>query len=252
MTETEGHIFPADPRKTYGLLEVVRGTSPMVDKGPENTVLSFPAVALWELILFLGVTLLVLLVSLLRDAPLEEIANPTLTTNPAKAPWYFIGLQELLEHMHPTLAGVVLPGIAVLFLVGLPYWDASPAGAGRWFTSPRGRRIALSGLAYGLVAFSAYVAADHLLSWRESLRGVVPGWVGEGVVPIGLMALLVALPVLALRGRADRRELALLLFSLLLTAAFVFTVVGFFWRGPGFELYWPWQMPGGYNPLDSL
>src|SRR5512135_3618414 len=144
-TET---IFPRDPNKTYALAEWVRGTSPMVDKGPDNTVFSFPVVALLELVLTLGTTLLVFLFSLLRNAPLEDIANPNVTTNPAKAPWYFVGLQELLEHMHPMVAGVIIPTILVVFLLVIPYIDNDRTGAGRWFTSLRGRRIAILSAAY--------------------------------------------------------------------------------------------------------
>ena len=143
-------IFPKDPRKTYGLVELMRGTSPLVDHGPEDTVFSFPVVLLWELVLLLGATLFLFLLSLLRHAPLEEIANPTLTTDPAKAPWYFVGLQELLEHMHPTLAGVIIPGLLVLFLLVIPYLDHVRSQAGRWFSSARGRRIVLGTALYTL------------------------------------------------------------------------------------------------------
>jgi hypothetical protein len=109
------------PTKTYQLMELVGGTSPMANKGPDNTVFSFPIVALLEVLLILGTTLLVFVFSLLRNAPLEDIANPNVTTNPAKAPWYFVGLQELLEHMHPIVAGVLIPSLLVLFLIVIPY-----------------------------------------------------------------------------------------------------------------------------------
>src|SRR3989304_2381179 len=98
-------IFPKDSRKTYALVELMRGESPLVGKGPDDTVFSFPVVLLWEAVLLLGVTLAIFLFLLAKHAPLEEIANPLATPDPAKAPWYFLGLQELLEPMHPTLAG---------------------------------------------------------------------------------------------------------------------------------------------------
>ncbi len=70
----------------------------MVGKGPEDNVFAFPVVAILEALLALGAILLLAFFSLIRNAPLEELANPDLTTNPAKAPWYFMALQELLLH----------------------------------------------------------------------------------------------------------------------------------------------------------
>ncbi|MCE7874975.1 DUF4405 domain-containing protein, partial [bacterium CPR1] len=188
-------IFPKDPRKTYGLVELMRGTSPLVDHGPEDTVFSFPVVLLWELVLLLGATLFLFLLSLLRHAPLEEIANPTLTTDPAKAPWYFVGLQELLEHMHPTLAGVIIPGLLVLFLLVIPYLDHVRSQAGRWFSSARGRRIVLGTALYTLVVMPAYIWLDNLIVPREALRGLTPPMVSQWLIPMVVMAVLVALPV---------------------------------------------------------
>ncbi|MBI5081400.1 MAG: hypothetical protein HZB17_08890 [Chloroflexi bacterium] len=94
-TPVTDEIFPQNSGKTYTLVELMRGESPMVGKGPEDTVFSFPIVLLWEIVLTLGVGLAILLFSLVKQAPLEEIANPLITTDPAKAPWYFVGLQEL-------------------------------------------------------------------------------------------------------------------------------------------------------------
>src|SRR5512141_1365233 len=129
-------VFPKQTTKTYALVEMMRGEGPMVGKGPDGTVFSFPIVLLIEIILVLAVTLAVFLFSLIKQAPLEAIANPLVTTDPANAPWYFIGLQELLEHMHPTVAGVLIPTALVIFLVLLPYMDRSRTGAGIWFSTP--------------------------------------------------------------------------------------------------------------------
>ena len=248
-------IFPKDSRKTYALVELVRGESPMVGKGPDDTLFSFPIVLLWEVVLTLGVTLALFLFSLVKQAPLEAIANPLVTTDPAKAPWYFVGLQELLEHMHPTLAGVIIPTILVLFLVALPYLDPSRSNVGVWFSSARGQRIVGGTALYTLIAMVAYIALDNAFSLRELLRGRAPQWVAQGLLPGGIITVLVALPALALRVwrlKADTHEVMLALFTVMFVSAIVFTVSGFLFRGPGFKLYWPWQMPGGYNPWDGL
>lgn len=246
-------IFPKEGNKTYALVEVVRGESPMVGKGPEETVFSFPLVMLWEIILLLGMTFIIFLFSLLKQAPLEEIANPMVTTDPAKAPWYFVGLQELLEHMHPTLAGVIIPAILVLFLVALPYLDNSKAGAGVWFTSARGPRITAWTAIYTLIVMPAYILLDNTLNLREILRASAPQWVTQGLLPAAIFAVLIAVPVMLLRRfKATTRELLLFLFTMMFVSAVVFTVSGFLFRGPGFKLYLPWEMPAGYNPWNEF
>ncbi len=232
---------------------MMRGDSPMVGKGPDDTVFAFPVVLLYEVILLLGVTLVIFLFSLIKQAPLEAIANPLVTTDPAKAPWYFMGLQELLEHMHPTLAGVIIPGILVVFLLALPYLDHSGVHAGVWFSTPRGKRITLWTAVYTAIVMPAYVILDNTYSLREMFRQSAPVWVGHGFLPGLVIAIIVALPAIVLwRRKATVREFMLALFTVMFVSAIVLTLTGFFFRGPGFKLYLPWNMPNGYNPLDGL
>ncbi len=253
QTPVTDEIFPKDSRKTYALVELMGGESPLVGKGPDDTLFSFPVVLLWEVVLLLGVTFAIFLFSLVKQAPLEEIANPLVTTDPAKAPWYFIGLQELLEHMHPTLAGVFIPTLLVLFLIALPYIDPSRANVGVWFSSARGRRMVAWTALYALIVMPGYIVLDNAFSLRELLREATPPWVSQWLLPATILAALVALPALIVwRLKADTREVMLVLFTVMLISAIVFTVSGFLFRGPGFKLYWPWQMPDGYNPWDGL
>lgn len=249
----EDKVFPRDPSKSYSLVALMNRSSTQVDKGPDDTVFSFPVVFLWEIVLFFAVTLAIFLFSLIKQAPLEEIANPMVTTDPAKAPWYFVGLQELLEHMHPTLAGVIIPGALVTFLIALPYLDPSREGVGRWFGSPRGRRIVIWTAAYATVAMIGYITLDNAFTLRELLRDVVPQWVSQGLLPAVILALIVILPLLFMsRIRPSRMEILMALFTIMMVSAAVYTLSGFLFRGPGFKLYWPWNMPGGYNPFDGL
>ncbi len=249
QTPTSDEIFPKGSSKSYALVELVRGETPMVDKGPEDTVFSFPILLLWEIILLLGMTLVIFLFSLFKQAPLDEIANPMLTTDPAKAPWYFVGLQELLEHMHPMLAGIIVPTILVVFLLVLPYIDHSKSNVGVWFTSSRGKRITAWTALYTLIVMPAYIVLDNIFTLRELMREFAPIWVAQGLLPGLILFLLVCLPVLVLwRLNANRREIMLALFTVMIVSAFVFTISGFLFRGPGFKLFLPWEMPDGYNP----
>lgn len=248
--------FTKPSGKTYSLVEIVKAPTTMADKGPDNTIFAFPIVAILELILALGSTLFLVLFSLLKDAPLEELANPLITTDPAKAPWYFMGLQEMLEHMHPTLAGIILPAFAVLFLISIPYIDYSREGAGVWFTSKGGKRIVGWTALYTIIAMSAFVLVDNAFPPRELLRDVLPNLITQSIIPGTIMTTLVVLPVLFLwrfkKNKPNTREVMLVLFTVLFFTGIVLTLTGFLFRGPGFELYLPWAMPNGYNPLDGL
>lgn len=133
--DTKESFAPGVPR-TYGLMELVRGTNPTVNRGPENTIFTWPHLLRAELVVFLGVTALVLFLSLLIDAPLEEIADPSKPTNPAKAPWYFLGLQEMVAY-NAFWGGIGIPTLIVIGLALIPYLDRNPYGEGVWFHRSR-------------------------------------------------------------------------------------------------------------------
>jgi hypothetical protein len=246
--------FSKSSGKTYTLVELVhRAPAQMIEHGPDNTVFAFPIVALLELLLGLGISAVLLFMALNLNAPLEEIANPNQTTDPAKAPWYFMGLQEMLEHGHPTLMAVGIPTILVLFVLAIPYIDNDRTGSGRWFTSKRGKRITRNTAIYALLVMPTFIILDSSFPPRELLRGIVPDFVAQVLIPGVIMAAIVIAPLLVLRrSKPTAREVMLTLFTLLFVSAIVFTVTGFLFRGPGFKLYWPWNMPGGYNPFDNL
>jgi len=245
--------FSKDSTKTYSLVELVKAPTTMVDKGPDGTILSFPVIALIELVLTLGVVALLLAMSLGVNAPLEEIANPNTTTDPANAPWYLMGLQEMLEHGHPTLMAILMPTLMILFVIAIPYLDSDRKGAGKWFTNARGKKVTLYTAIYTLVVMPAYILLDNTYPLREILRGQLPDFVLQMVIPAVIMGAIVILPLLALiRTKPTPREIMLVLFTILFVGAIVFTLTGFLFRGPGFELYWPWNMPGEYSPWDNL
>ena len=164
-----------------------------------------------------------------------------------------MGLQELLEHMHPLLAGIIVPTILVLFLVALPYIDHAREGAGVWFSSARGKRIVALTALYTVIVMSAYILFDNAFSLRELLRNSAPQWVAQGLLPALIILVINVIPLLVLwRWKPSTREVMLTLFTVLLVSAVVFTLSGFLFRGPGFKMYLPWQMPNGYNPFDGL
>jgi menaquinol-cytochrome c reductase cytochrome b/c subunit len=127
MEKDQQPVFVRDPNKTYGLMEVVEGISPMVEKAPEDTVETFPHYIILLTICSLAATFALLLISLFFDAPLEDLANPLVTPNPGKAPWYFTGIQELIHYTNkPVIPAIIIPALIVIWLIFIPYIDKKP------------------------------------------------------------------------------------------------------------------------------
>lgn len=103
----------------------------------EEELLVWPDLVFIEFISAVVFTILLVGLSVMVDAILLDRANPAVTPNPSKAPWYFLNLQELLLHMHPALAGVVVPTVALIALGAIPYWDNDNEGQGEWLSGPR-------------------------------------------------------------------------------------------------------------------
>jgi quinol-cytochrome oxidoreductase complex cytochrome b subunit len=123
--------------KSYGLMNLIEGKTPQVGKEPEDMITTWPHLLFRETALFLIVMIVIMGVSVLFDAPLEEMANPSITPNPAKAPWYFLGVQELVSWGHPFWMGVFIPTLVVISLILIPYLDRSQIGTGTWLHPSR-------------------------------------------------------------------------------------------------------------------
>jgi quinol-cytochrome oxidoreductase complex cytochrome b subunit len=123
-------------KRTFGLMGFVRGPFTKVGNVPDNTVYSWPNLLVAELFVFVVTVAGLLLVSLLFNAPLEEPVNVLHPPNPAKAPWYFLGLQELVSYS-AFWGGVGIPGLEVALLMIVPYIDRKVSGVGRWFARER-------------------------------------------------------------------------------------------------------------------
>lgn len=126
----------------------------------------WPDLPFLELMCMVVVMLVLIIWSLWLDAPLREIATPSLTENPAKAPWYFIGLQEILVYFDPWYAGVVLPGIVIFGLMAIPYLDYNPKGVGEYNFSAR--KFALFNFLFGYVLWMGAIVVGQFMrgpSW---------------------------------------------------------------------------------------
>ncbi len=126
----------AEPARRFSLQGLVRGPFVKVDKIDPDTVFSWPNLLIAELFVLLLTIAGVMLVSILFNAPLEQPVNVMHPPNPAKAPWYFLGLQEQVSYS-AFWGGIGVPGIELLLLVLLPFFDRGKAGVGRWFARER-------------------------------------------------------------------------------------------------------------------
>ena len=134
-------------RRVLGIVPSRPPVGERKDPQADDTVMVWPHLLVRHAVVAVGVLLVVLVLGVLFDAPLREIANPTITPNPEKAPWYFAALQELLANFHPVVAGVLVPGGIVLGMLALPYLDRNEA------TAPGHRKVAVATFTFFLVAW---------------------------------------------------------------------------------------------------
>lgn len=188
----------------------------------------------------LVVTAAVLLLAAVGNAPLLAPANPGMSPNPAKAPWYFMGVQELLVHLHPVLGAVLVPLLGIGLLAALPALSGPGRPSGRWFGSARGARQALLAAAAGALATAAAVVANEPFRSARPWLGSLPPVVRGIALPLAAGALLLlAVAGLARRRGATRPEAVQAAFTFALASFAVLTMVGVFFRGPGMALGLP-------------
>jgi quinol-cytochrome oxidoreductase complex cytochrome b subunit len=225
-------------RKARGLVIPRKPGNDLPERGESVAVI--PNLIVRELAVAALLVALILLFSVMFNAPLEAEANPGLSPNPTKAPWYFAGLQELLLHFHPLFAVLVIPVVIVGFLFFLPYlrYDADTAGV--WFVSYRGRRMACTAAAIALIITPCAIIADEFVVDFAIWMPAVPGVISNGLLPasIILAGIIGFYLLLKRRFNAGTSEAVQAVFVLLLTAFIILTITGIWFRGPEMALGW--------------
>jgi len=206
-----------------------------------SRVVTIPNLVVRELVVAIVLIAVMIIFAMNVNAPLEELANPDQSPNPAKAPWYFMGIQELLLHFHPLVAAMVIPLFGLGTLIALPYLDADLDSVGIWFRSRKGRRMDLAAAGVALVATPLLVLADEFVidfaGWLPSL----PTLISNGVVPLAIVLLLLFAfyEIMKKQFQATKCETMQATFILVLVAFIVLTIIGVWFRGPGMALMWP-------------
>jgi hypothetical protein len=145
---------------------IAAGQGP-IEKAESDRVWVWPDLVYTELISLILCSVVLIVWSIVLKAPLEQPANRSVTPNPSKAPWYFLGLQEMLVYFDPWLAGVVLPGLIIVGLIAIPYIDKNPKGNGYYTFTERKAEITL-------FLFGFVILWSSLIVLGTFLRG--PNW----------------------------------------------------------------------------
>jgi quinol-cytochrome oxidoreductase complex cytochrome b subunit len=238
-------IFTEQPKKTYQLAALVRGRTPAVGDGPEGTVPSMPHLFYAELAVLMITVFICVALALTSDAPLKELANPGVPENPAKAPWYFLGLQELVS-FSAFMGGIGIPTIVLLGLGLIPYLDREKEGTGEWFGGPGGRKLAWQSLWVGLGASLTIESFAIRFGWLREWFPHIPQLVITAINPGTLLTLAYAgYSVWCVKKYNSTRAGAMALFTCFLAGFVVLTVIGTYFRGPNWVFYWsPSEWPG--------
>jgi len=206
-----------------------------------ETVPSIPNLLLRELTVALVLIAFVLIFSILFNAPLENKANPGLSPNPTKAPWYFMGIQELLLHFHPLFPLFVIPLCMGFGLLMLPYLSYSFNPAGIWMISFKGRKMAMTAVVVAVSATIGGVLLDEYVIRCPSWMSNIPAYLTDGLFPLmGITAVILGFYMTMKRHySANRNEAVQTLFIFILTAFVTLTIIGIWFRGSGMKLVWP-------------
>ncbi|HLI63901.1 MAG TPA: hypothetical protein VKV05_10910 [Terriglobales bacterium] len=224
-------VMDSDARSTPRRIAfITKRTSPQVRVKDEERVMTYPEVLLRVAVAIEILAIGLVVTSLLWDAPLEQLADPMHTPNPAKAPWYFLGLQELLHYFPPVVAGVLIPTLVVIALIVIPYFNINVQAQGLWLHD-KAKRLRIFGVV--VVAFCIFLAVFDV--WDAFVPTVV----------VAAFMLLAAQtdPQAAKGFRAwlVSKPLSFWIMTWFLFELVVLTAIGTFFRGPGWSWVLPWR-----------
>jgi len=219
----------ADARKTPKRIAFIKArVAAKVRTEDEEMVMTFPNLVVKEIIAFELMVIVLAVVSLVFDAPLEWIANPEHTPNPAKAPWYFLGLQELLHYFPPVVGGVILPALAVVALIVIPYFNINLKQEGLWKEHPK--------KTFAVVVSFVGIVSLILVMFK----------VFAMLIPTLVVTALMLVPYFSHKdhefvGWLGSRPLSWWIMTWFVIIVVVLTTIGTLFRGPEWTWTWPWE-----------
>ena len=189
-----------------------------------------------EIIVALILMILISVVSIFINAPLLEKANPMLSPNPSKAPWYFMGIQELLINLHPFIATLLVPLFLGIFLFLIPNNKINKDRVGKWYYSPKGKKIIIISVIFSLILSSVLTLVfEYALKLHEL---DVSLFVSTGVIPFlaYIIPFLAFIFYLKKIMKADKTELIISALTIILASYILMSIIGIWFRGEGMQL----------------
>lgn len=233
MAESKDFVTGVDsnakksPRR---IVFITRRTSAQVKADTEEQLQSFPEVLFRAGVAVLTLAVVLVWIALLFNAPLEGLADPSHTPNPAKAPWYFLGLQEMLHYFPPVVAGVLVPGLVVMALIVIPYFRVNIEADGI-FLKDRQKRLQIFYLVAG--------ALSLFLLFFKVYAALIPTLIMAGIMLLAAQS--TPDSPSPFRRYLAGRPLSYWVMTWFLFELVVLTAIGTFFRGPGWAWVWPWQ-----------
>jgi hypothetical protein len=225
--------FSSDAKKEpRRIVFITRNISAKVKDERGAKLMTYPHLLVREAIVFEVLIIAMVVVALFWDAPLEQLANPLLTPNPAKAPWYFLGLQELLHFFPPFVAGILIPTLVILSLVVIPYFNVNIEGKPLWAENPSKQFAIVTGVTVALLI---------LLAIFDAWTIIVP----TVLVAVLLVAAFFTKATTGWMSNLRQKPLSWWVMTWFIATALCLTVVGTFFRGPGWSWVWPWGTHAG-------
>ena len=221
----------SDSKKTpVRVAFVTRRTSPYVKTKDDALVMTWPETLFRAAVAVEALAILLVILSLFWDAPLEGLADPMQTPNPAKAPWYFLGLQELLHYFPPVIAGVLIPTMVIIALVVIPYFNINVEAQGVWLRD-RQKRMRIVGVVVSVLTV-LFLALQVWVILIPTLTVAGFMFLAAASTPNSPQKF---------RRWLVSKPLSFWIMTWFLIQASVLTVVGTFFRGAGWSWVWPWR-----------
>lgn len=205
---------------------------------------TYPNLVYKEFIVALVLIAVVLVFSVFMNAPLLAKANPDISLNPTKAPWYFAGIQELLLHFHPFVAAFLIPIAIIFLLAALPFINIKEEPSGLWFHSEKAKQAAKFTAISASIITLLFIIINEFIPDFETLLPGLNAFISNGIIPLIIVLLILWLyyKFVSKKFNLSYLEMIQTMFVFVTSAFIILTIVGIFFRGVDMELTFPWNL----------